>query len=113
MNTLIVIKADTNDADYVYSMHEEGDQECLDRLKKIWEIVKEGGVEKRGTKHNWPWADYYLEDEPLTDTPKKLYEGVLSEDDIDFFEEYLPYGEDGIHSVKAITFYEFHNKVIL
>ena len=93
---MIIIKADTNDADYVHSIIEDEwyiKEENLDRFKKIATIVKERT--KVGT-HNWENGD------SITMAPEEMYEGVLTEDDIDFFEEYLPYGEYGIHTIKSI-----------
>jgi hypothetical protein len=87
---LLIITADTNDADYVTEERVIKDDEELEKLVKILAIVKS----KSGNyAHNWPNSDY------IEETPQELYEGLLTDDEIEWFEECLPHGEYGIHTI--------------
>ncbi len=95
---LIVIKADTNDADYIHNIIER--KIDVSRLKRIWEVVK-------NNDGSWPWSEY------CDETAYEVYADRLSEDDIVWFENVLPYGEHGIHTVESIEIYYYTDKVSL
>lgn len=107
MYRVIVVIADTNDADYVSSIIKENKQPSyfspknLTRFKRIVEVVK------KEDRHNWDNSEFG------GTTPKIMYEEVLTEDDIDFFEEYLPYGEYGIHTIKSVEIYTVISEEVL
>ncbi len=113
MGTMIIIKADTNDADYVHAIIEDEwhlKPENLNRFKKIAQVVKDNKVEsKYGGHHNWDNGEYAREgDEPAT-----MYEGLLTKDDRDFFEEYIPYGDYGIHTIVSIRILSTSDEVVI
>ncbi len=87
---VVIICADTNDGDYIYSVDNIPDDD-FKRFKKIANIVK-----SHGNDNNWENSEYG--DIP----PSEMYKGTLTEDDIEFFEEFLPYGEFGIHTIESI-----------
>lgn len=112
MKTLIIVKADTNDADYVHKITDWDNhlkqwkkwvkQDCphnLETFRKIGQVIKES---KQG--HNWNTSDYINKDEKV---PEELYRDVLNKDEIAWFDEnFIPSGEHGIHTIKSIIILE-------
>ena len=110
----VLIIADTNDADYITSKNSITDEEiefmkpiiaALNvRRDKANEAPKEQldkWIENHNKySHNWETSDYG----PWQGTPKQMYidTGILTQEQVDFFNELVPYGEDGIHTVKSI-----------
>ena len=96
IKTVLYIKADTNDADYITSENKilEGD---LDTIRKVAAAIKECKA-----YHNWITREYCEEQE----SPHEVYKGVLTEEEIRVFNGYTPYGEYGIHSIKEIQIRE-------
>lgn len=93
---ILLMKADYNDADYCYSETELDKwvtEEDLERIKRIVGIIKEHGGE-----YNWCNSDYG-EDE---NKPDVKYKDLLSVDDINFFDEFVPCHENGIHTIEDI-----------
>lgn len=99
---LLIIKADTNDADYVEETHEINEEDNFDfeRLKKIVGIVKE----QKG--HNWGIGEYCNNDE----MPSVVYKDKLTKDEIEWFNDLAPHGGYGIHTIKSIKLYEITSK---
>lgn len=95
---LIVVEADTNDADYIQSS-------CVINekvLKTIRIVIKEikdfDSNPKNAYQHNWPKLDNY-------ESPSLIYKN-LTEKQIDLFNELVPYGENGVHSIESVKLYE-------
>jgi hypothetical protein len=97
MKLLLVIEADTNDADYVTEMTEVT-PETLEPLLPIFAAIKAMTVKHQADRnhHNWPNSEY------ANDTVESVYEGILTEEQIEFFNDYAPQGEYGIHTIKLI-----------
>jgi len=93
MNYLI-IEADTNDADYVHSVNKISDAQ-LEKLKPIIKIIK-----KCKSKHNWPASDF------VDGNVNELYKDLLTEDQIDLFNNLCPYFEGGIHTISCIRLFD-------
>ena len=102
MKKYIVITADMNDGDYtteislIKDIEEWITKEEIEQLfTKLGNVLKEHSP-KHG--HNWPTYDGSKE------TPYTLYSGYLTEEEIETIQElgYIPYGEDGIHTIKSI-----------
>jgi hypothetical protein len=89
MKKILIIKADTNDADYVEESNEITDDELRDILPVIEAIKKYKGP------HNWP--EYEYSDE----SPFDIYP-QLTEDQIEAFSGLTPTGEYGIHTIESI-----------
>ncbi len=89
MKKYIEIEADHNDADYVTSRHKVTDK-ALAKLEPIIEAIKA----QHG--HNWDNSEYGDED------PATMYKGVLTQEQIDFFNDLVPYAEHGIHTITNI-----------
>ena len=91
MEYTLFIKADWNDADYITEVIVV-DEKTLKLVKKICKII---GKEKR---HNWP---VYERSKMF---PQEKYEGLLTEEEIDEFEELIPHCEYGIHTIDEIKY---------
>ena len=95
------IRADTNDADYVTETTDVS-QNQIDAMIPIIEMIK-------GRKHyNWSDGEYSR----LEEHPKKIYP-ELTEEAYEWFCEFLPHGEHGIHTIESIEYYPLPNKVKL
>lgn len=90
----LVIVADTNDADYVETMNVVTDEQ----LQKLDLIIK--AIKKCKDRHNWP--NYDGADKSI----EQLYEGILTEKQIEFFNDLCPTGEYGIHTIESIRLLE-------
>jgi len=98
MNYLYV-EADWNDADYISEMSEIGDN--IEFFEKVAKAIKECNGRDG---HNWPEYDGW-------EALEELYEGVLTEEEIERFSDYVPnaYESDGVHSIEAIKIYEVNS----
>ena len=98
MKTIVLVTADTNDADYITEIADKygTDSESIERLKEIIKTIKDSGrIDFYGIK----WNNHeYKRDEP----PEEMYRDILSFDDVEFLQGYLPYGEYGIHTIYKI-----------
>lgn len=92
MGKLIVIKADTNDGDYVQESNSISDED----LKKFEPLIE---AIKKTKGHNWATADYAREP-----NPEKMYSQFDCEL-VDEFNDFVPRGENGVHTITAITIY--------
>jgi len=92
MTNYLIIKADTNDGDYITEKHAIDTSEELEDIKRIVEVIR--NCKKR---HNWPNGECASEGEL-----EALYDGLLTPYDIDFFSEYVPNGEYGIHTIVSV-----------
>lgn len=109
MQKRVTIVADTNDADYVTEISDIDDTFEHDFGDLITAIknFKPYTVKRRSTSaidwthsHNWPTGECLRED--LGEKPPEKIYPQFSEELIEAFGEYLPYGEYGIHSIKSI-----------
>ena len=99
----VVIKADTNDADYITSINHVKP----DKIKQLIEIVTK--VEKYGSYNNiisWETGDYASEE---------LWEQhpELTEDECEFLENYIPYSEHGVHTIEDIKLLKVEESITL
>lgn len=91
MKKMLFIVADTNDADYVTGEYDITNNKELEELvRRVIPVIKK--VER----HNWTSHEY------IDQTPKDLYEGKLSDEDIDWFDEIVPRNEIGLHTIISI-----------
>jgi len=113
MKKYIIIKADTNDADYVTSKNEITD-ETLEIILPVIKAIEAYDNDKsiKYQKYNWWKLDYRYEDKP---TPKELYvdTGKCSQEAFDYFNELTPYFEHGIHTIESIELLEVVNEIKL
>lgn len=98
MKKYIIITADTNDADYVTRKTVINDTE----IKLIKEILSK--LPKNGRRISWKNGD-------MGDTASELIKNnILTEEEVEFFEEYLPRGEYGIHTIESVEILEVTNE---
>lgn len=91
---LLVVKADTDDGDYVTKVTEVKDVTILQRIRDIYEVI--ANCEQ---SHNWPTSEY------ADGTLEELYKGKLTEEDMYWFDNFVPYGEHGVHTIEWVIEY--------
>lgn len=92
----VSIRGDTNDADYITETSFMNEDELI-CLRKVADAIN-----KCSESHNWITFD----DDARYPLPRELYANILTQDDIEWFGDLLPYGERGIHSVDRIEIVE-------
>lgn len=111
MKKVLIIKADTNDGDYITSEREINENFDMARLQKVVNAIKDFNAMSKQTNggkwsdNNWPEHEYQ------DGSPGELYGKVLTGDDIEFFSNLRPYGEDGIHTIESIRIVEIFSDV--
>ena len=116
MKTYIIIKADTNDADYV-SEKNEISKENLEIITPVIAAIKEFNEDKsiKYQKYNW-WNIEGRDTKPQFLSPKERYvdSGKCSQKALDYFYQYCPSGgENGVHSIESIELLEVVNEIKL
>jgi hypothetical protein len=81
----VTIKVDYNDADYNYSTFYIKPNK-LEYFKKLINIIKKYSEDNPNIYMNWPTRD--------PNAISNMYNGLLTEDDIDYINGSLPYGDD-------------------
>lgn len=112
MVKILHIECDTNDADYISSFHEVTERE-LEILEPIIKIIKENASGRNETDR---WKNYWWDNSEYADkhlTPEIYYKDKLTPEQIKDFNDYLPYGEYGIHNIYLIETYERSNDNII
>lgn len=103
MSKYIIVKADTNDADYVYNIAKITDEQ-IKSIQPMIEAIK-----------NCEYCSNYETNELVNDTPgaKEIYKDV---EGFDFFNNnYVPYGDPnypGIHTIESIEIFEKLEKLL-
>ncbi len=92
MKLYLEVVGDTNDADYI-SERTEITEDQLELIKPVIKAIKNSKI-----RHNWATSEYAREPHP-----SEMYKDVVTEDQIEEFEQYVPHGEHGIHTIKSIT----------
>ena len=108
----LLVIADSNDGDYLHSLTEITDEQ-IEELKPIIAVVKnvyDTAVKEKkwNDRHNWENGEY-----GHGITPQNLYveTGLLTEEQVDIFEEYVPYGEYGVHTIEHINVVELNEEL--
>ena len=105
----IVITGDTNDADYVTEI-QDIEQDELDLIMPVIEAVKAyTKLHWKGhycSEHNWPTSEY-------SDGEVGALYPDLTEEQLQLFQNFVPCGEYGIHSIESIYIYPKPTKVKL
>jgi hypothetical protein len=98
MKKYIIIKADTNDADYVQKKSLITDKQIEEEVLPIVKAIKDfNKMHQRGSgEYNWPNSEYRNE------TVEETYKDILTEEQIGIFDNYVPRGEYGIHTIESI-----------
>ena len=106
MKKYIIIEADTNDGDYIREKNLVNEQE-IEAIKKVAKAIKNFKPYTTSNKwthnNNFPIGDCHRRD--LEQESAKDYyvgRGLVSEVDFTMFEDNIPYGEYGIHTITNI-----------
>jgi hypothetical protein len=104
----IYIQADTNDADYI-SATSDLNEEDLPTILKVVEAIKafDSRTRRGSGQYNWP-SSYHR-----NGSPHYTYDGILTEEEIDIFSDYVPCGEDGIHTIESVQIFQIIDKEVL
>lgn len=103
MKKLLYISADTNDGDYV-SLKTPITEEELEKILPVIAVLKEKKEKNRGwASHNWVTLDCARS---AQDYPENMYFGLLTPEQIEMFQEYVPYGQYGTHTIVEISIIE-------
>jgi len=106
MKKFIVIKADTNDADYIYGKEPITDEEIeaikpvIEQLKARKEKLLEDWAKNYNEwSHNWETGEH-----TFTRNPTEMYvnTGLLTQEQVDLFDRFVPYGEYGVHTIESV-----------
>lgn len=102
---LVIVKGDTNDADFIYKSTELSEEEyskIKDTLFKVSKLVNE----VKG--HNWG-------NEYSDDSPESLYveTGLCTEEELEVFQDLCPYGEYGVHTIYDVVVYSISERLEL
>lgn len=89
MKKYIIVEGDTNDADYIRERTLITDKE----LKELKPIIK--AIKSCKKDHNWS-------NEYSNESVEEIYKGMLTEDQLELFEDYVPHGEYGVHTITSI-----------
>jgi len=96
----IVIVADTNDADYITKISDI----TPDELERFRPLIAEIAKVKH---HNWD-TSVYGDDEDRPEIMYSQFDALVEE-----FGEFVPHGEDGVHTIESIVYYEKPTKIVL
>lgn len=91
MKTVLYVVADTNDADYITGEFPAVAEYDIQLIEKVSSVLKKGG-------HNWVTSEYAR----VGESPEEMYADVLTPEEIDQFEDFVPYGEYGIHTIVTL-----------
>lgn len=103
MKKYVIIKADYNDADYVTEQSLVDDDD-IELIKKVAECIK--------LKNN-KWNTFYRREK---DYPQNTYKDVLTEKEVERFNQFVPNGGDyegGIHTIESIKIITVADEEIL
>lgn len=111
MKKYIEVRADTNDADYITERSEISDEEIKNLIPVIEAIKEFDKNHKKGRgDYNWLCGEIRGSKEK---GPHEVYQGILTPEQIELFNEYTPYGEYGIHTIDSIKILTVVNEEIL
>lgn len=91
MKFYLYIEGDTNDGDYIGRLREINEID-IPRIKKVTDAIK--------NNPEIEWSVHEYTDETYEDFIEK---GLVSEEDADFFNGFIPYGETGVHTIEKIN----------
>lgn len=95
------VEGDTNDADYV-AKTTPLDETDLPRFLEIVGKIKAFNSNKHGMRRNWGGNEYH-----------GVYPDTLSEEDIDWFWDYVPGGDPGVYVITEVYYYPMPEKIRL
>lgn len=107
----IEITVDTNDGDSITEVSLI-DKESLEKIKPLIEEIGNFKPYKVGNwthNNNYPYGEVYPRKDLGEKFPEEIYHNIIK-DTFNVFEEYVPFGEHGFHTVESIYVYEVPKK---
>jgi hypothetical protein len=103
MKKYLLVQADENDADYLTERNLVTDKQ-IEKIKPIVAVLNKKG-------YNWGTSEYVDEE----DTPEALYvkTGLLTEEQVEFFNEFVPYGSHGVHTIESVSILVVQEEITL
>lgn len=99
----LVVKVDTNDADYIEG-HFQISNEEIEKLKPLLKTIGESEEDC-----NYPYGNCVRDE-----SGKDLYSPIVGEEVCDFFEDnFLPWSENGFHTIESIKVLEVVSEIDL
>lgn len=103
---LLIVEADTNDADYITRITEV-DLKIVEALTPVFDAIKAFQPYAISTENNGAWthdSNWPIGDCRRVDlgekSPAEIY--GLDDETVEFFEEFVPFGEYGIHTITSV-----------
>lgn len=96
MERFLLIKADTNDGDYISEKSKISDVN-LEKVREIVKALRESNKVGQGYRRRIRW-----ETGECGNPYEYATKGILTMDEIEFFNDFLPHGEHGIHTIESI-----------
>jgi hypothetical protein len=93
MTKFIIVTGDENDGDYI-SRATKITEEELKEIRPVIEVLRKEGKDRDG----YNWATYDSADPD----PYKKYKDILTDMQIEMFNEFVPHGENGISSISEL-----------
>ncbi len=101
MKRYVIIKADTNDGDYVTSKNEIT-EELEKVIRKVCKVIKKD--------QSWGTSEMLEED---NDPQRWVKKGKLTEEEVEIFSYLAPSGEYGIHTIESVEIIEVTKETVL
>lgn len=97
MKKILIIEADTNDGDYIEESHEIQEEELVE-FKNILSKLPRNKDYQGNVSGTIPFKTG-----DIGNTGKKLVEkGIITEEELYLFYDYIPHGEHGIHTIESV-----------
>ena len=98
MKKYIVVEADTNDGDYITEKSLISDEK-IEQLKVA--------LAKLGNQNGIPWNTGDMVNEKRGRlSPDTMYGEILTKQELDLIEEFVPHGEYGVHTIESMEILE-------
>ena len=98
MKKYIIVEGDANDGDYITSKSIITDDK-IEKLKVALSKIGSGRIP-------WTTGDQAYGNK----SPEVVYKDILSGEEIELVQEFVPYGEYGIHTIESIEILEVINE---
>jgi hypothetical protein len=110
MKKIVIIKADYNDADYVTEQSEITNSPELEELvRKVAKCIKEQNKNHK-YGNNWVTFDHIIKG---FSPPQVMYKDILTQEEIEEFNSFVPYGENGIRTIVSIKILTVSDEEVL
>ena len=101
IRTMVLVDGDTNDGDNIHKLtkiHFKDEGTYIPLIKKVGEAIKNVSSTH---SNNWPNNQYSV------GSHEELYDGILTEEEIETFNSFVPHGEYGVHTIDSIRLIKY------